>query len=239
MIHAQRNLRLYLGNRGHVLGVPLGILAAVVGLSLIIGALMGLAGAGLPLTSEVSEGTRYNGGAIYGLPGFLISLGALAMNRYFALALAMGSSRRSFWVGTSAGFMLTSVLTAAFACALLAIERVTDYWFLGVHVLDVYVLGSKGYGWTFLAAFVVCLFGLYLGAFFGTVFRAFGATWTAVAVAIYVVMLAGLLAILIKYQVELAPFFDGLGSLWWLPFAAVLMALTAGASYALNQRATI
>lgn len=184
-------LSLYLGNRYYVLANPAIILTVVVGLSMLVAVLIGLATGELPLTERLREGTRANGGVIYGLPGFLMGVGAMATNRNFSLALSLGSSRRAFWQGTSYGFLATSLVTATAAMILLALERATHAWWLGIHVIEVDVLG-RGYPLVFLSVLCTCLFGLYLGAFFGTIYRTLGAAWVVVTSIGYAVAVVAL-----------------------------------------------
>lgn len=117
MIYTKRSLRLYLSNKVYVVGVPVITLGAMVLISVLIALVMGIV-VGLPLPAEIAENYKGNAMALTSLPGFLISMGALVVNRNFAMALAFGSSRRSFWTGTAIGFCVTSFVTAAAAIGL-------------------------------------------------------------------------------------------------------------------------
>jgi hypothetical protein len=114
------------------------------------------------------------------LPGFLVSVGVLAATRNFAMALAFGSTRRHFWLGTTAGFVVTAAVTAAAAVLMLGLERLTGHWFVGAYAFDVAVLGNGNIAQTFSVTFVLALLSLTVGALFGTVLRAFGTKATAV-----------------------------------------------------------
>ena len=190
MTYARRSLRLYLANRSYVTLIPGGILVIMLAMSLVIGVAIGMA-TEFPLSAQIQEGMRENnGGAVYSIPGFLISLGVLAVNRNFAMALAFGSTRRHFWLGTLMGFALTSGATAASAVVLLALEKATNHWFFGVHAFDVAALGKGDYVLTFASVFVLAVLSLALGALFGTAYRAFGtkgALLTGLAAAVLVV----------------------------------------------------
>ena len=182
MTYARRSLRLYLANRSYVTLIPGGILVIMLAMSLVIGVAIGMA-TEFPLSAQIQEGMRENnGGAVYSIPGFLISLGVLAVNRNFAMALAFGS--------TLMGFALTSGATAASAVVLLALEKATNHWFFGVHAFDVAALGKGDYLLTFASVFVLAVLSLALGALFGTAYRAFGtkgALLTGLAAAVLVV----------------------------------------------------
>ncbi len=178
MTYIRRSLRLYLANRQYVLGVPVYTLGLMVVFSILIAIIMGIS-TGLPLSAQAQDGFRLNSGAVWCIPGFLVSLGVLATTRNFAMALAFGSTRRHFWLGTTAGFVLTSLVTGIAAVLLLGLERLTNHWFIGARALDVAVLGDGNIALTFCVTFVLALLATTTGAAFGTVFRAFGPKATA------------------------------------------------------------
>ncbi len=179
MTYSSRSLRLYLSNKTYVVAVPVITLAAMVLISVVIALVMGIV-VGLPLPAEAEEGFRNNIGSLTALPGFLISLGALAVNRNFAMALAFGSTRRDFWCGTALGFTATSLVTALSAVVLLALEKATNGWFVHAHAFDVAAMGNGSYPKAFAMTLMLALLSLFLGALFGTVFRAFGAKATTI-----------------------------------------------------------
>jgi len=140
MTHALPNLRLYLANRTWSVLTPIYILAIMTGITVVITAIIGIA-TGLPIPDDIRHDMRFNGGAIYCIPGFLISVGALAMNRNFSMALALGSTRRHFWIGTALGFVITSLTLGVGSLVGLGLERLTNHWFIGARAFDVTPLG--------------------------------------------------------------------------------------------------
>jgi hypothetical protein len=120
--YSRRSFRLYLANREYVLAVPIYTLGLMLLLSILIVIVVGIA-TGFPVSKDFEEGFRANSGAILSLPGFLVSVGVLAATRNFAMALAFGSTRRHFWLGTTAGFVVTAAVTAAAAVLMLGLER--------------------------------------------------------------------------------------------------------------------
>lgn len=238
MIYVRRSLRLYLSNRSYALFMPINILAIMTLVSIAIAAVLGIAW-GLPLSADAQEGFRNNTGSIWCLPGFLISLGTLAMNRNFAMALAFGGTRRHFWLGTSIGFLLTSAITAVLSMAFLALELVTQHWFIGAHAFDVAVLGNGSFPQAFATIFALSLVSLYIGALFGTTFRAFGATWTAILGIVFGAVILGGVAVSVWQWQALLPTFQTLG-VWIMPIITVVVAAVAAAgSYAANRFATV
>ncbi|AXE37261.1 hypothetical protein [Acidipropionibacterium virtanenii] len=168
-----RSFRLTVFSATNVLLVPLIILALMVAISVIITLIIGIK-TGLPLSQEASMGMTYNMGSVFSIPGFLIAVGAMTVNRQFATALAFGSTRRDFWIGSSLGFLVISLVTGIGGVGLMWLEKATDHWFIGARAMDVYVLGSGDAWQAFLTITVLSLCSLFLGAGFGTLFRAWG-----------------------------------------------------------------
>ncbi|HPB71913.1 MAG TPA: hypothetical protein PLX71_02930 [Phycicoccus sp.] len=238
MTYTKRNVRLYLANRSFVLLIPVFILALMLLISIAIAAIIGIP-QGLPLRPEISDGTRGNMGPIFSVPGFLVSVGAFAMNRNFSMALAFGSTRRHFWAGTSIGFVLTSLVVGLVSLLCLWLELLTNHWFIGAHAFDVYVLGDGNAAQTFATMAVLSLLCLFLGAFFGTVFRAFGGTWTTVAALAFGALILGSVALGVAHGSTVLSWFASMGL--WLPIlvVTVLAAVAASGSYVVNRFATV
>jgi hypothetical protein len=237
MTPSMRSLRLYLSNKAYVVGVPVITLAAMVVLSVLIALVTGIV-VGLPLPAAVEEGFRSNVGSLTALPGFLVSLGALAVNRNFAMALAFGSTRRHFWIGTAWGFCATSVVTAAAAVVLLALETLTHGWFVHTHAFDVVAMGSGNYPKTFAMTFVLSALSLFLGALFGTVYRAFGAVPTTLTACALGILLMGLVAVGVWQRVRVIAFLADWGLWAVVAIIAGLVIAVAAASYSANRLAT-
>jgi hypothetical protein len=238
MTYSSRSLRLYLSNKTYVVAVPVITLAAMVVISVLIALVMGIV-VGLPLPAEAEEGFRNNVGSLTALPGFLISLGALAVNRNFAMALAFGSTRRDFWCGTALGFTATSVVTALAAVVLLALEKATHGWFVHAHAFDVAAMGNGNYLKTFAMTLMLALLSLFLGALFGTVFRAFGAAATTITATALGVAVMGIFALGVWQRERVLAYLADWG-LWAV--VAILAALVAGvaaSSYSANRLATL
>lgn len=238
MTHIRPNLRLYLANRWWVVGTPVFILALMTLISIAIAGIIGL-GTGFPIPPDAQEGMRSNAGALFSIPGFLVSVGVLAMNRNFSMALSFGSTRRHFWLGTALGFVLTSLVVAVSALGFLGLELLTNHWFFGARAFDVALLGDGNALQTFLTMFVLALLSLFAGAFFGTVFRAFGPTWTALAAILTGAALLGCIALVVANWTTLLPVIADLGMWLALNVAAVLALLAAAGSYAVNRVATV
>ncbi|MDO5663224.1 MAG: hypothetical protein Q4G40_11050, partial [Brachybacterium sp.] len=221
----QRSLRLYLQQRLNAYVVPVLILLAMLAFTVVAGLIIGI-GTGLPLHPDISAGFRSgNLGAIWALPGFFISSAAMHVNRTFATALALGSTRRDFWIGSTLGFSVTALVTGVVGTALMLMERATDGWFIGAYGLDVSVLGSGNVLLTFLTLTLLALAGMFLGAGFGTIFRAHGPAVLTVVIIGLVLLLAGLAALAVWRWQDLAPLLAATGA--WST-ALVLAVITVG-----------
>ena len=231
---SRRSLRLYLSNKAYVVGVPIITLAAMVLVSVLIALVMGIV-VGLPLPHDVEEGFRNNVGSLTALPGFLVSMGALVVNRNFSMALAFGSTRRNFWVGTALGFGLTSLVTALAAVVLLALEFLTHGWFVHTHAFDVTAMGNGNYLKTFAMTFMLSALSLFLGALFGTVYRAFGASATTVTALAMGVVIVG---VGVWQRVRVVAFLADWGLWAVVAILAAVVAVVAAASYSANRLAT-
>ncbi len=236
--YSRRSLRLYLANRQYALAVPLYTLGLMVVISILIAIVMGIA-TGFPLSAATQEGFRANSGAIWSLTGFLASVGILAANRNFAMALAFGSTRRHFWLGTTAGFVLTAAVTGVGAVVALGLERLTGHWFVGAYALDVAVLGNGNVAQTFGVVFVLALLSMTGGAMFGTVYRAFGVRATALlGIASLVLIFLAVVLVVWRWS-ALEPLVAGWGAWAGVIVGAVLIVVTAVGSYAACQRASV
>ncbi|HEY5483136.1 MAG TPA: hypothetical protein VIK31_04910 [Propionibacteriaceae bacterium] len=234
---SMRSLRLYLSNKTYVVAVPVVTLLAMVVVSVLIALVMGIV-VGLPLPAAAEEGFRGNLGSLTALPGFLVSVGALAVNRNFAMALAFGSTRRHFWTGTALGFAATSLVTAAAAVVLLALEKLTHGWFVHAHAFDVVAMGSGSYLKTFGMTFVLSALSLFLGALFGTVYRAFGTVATSITAITLGVVLMGLVALGVWQRVRVIAYLADWGLWAVVAIIAGLVLAVAAASYSANRLAT-
>lgn len=233
-----RSFRLTVFSYRQVLLVPLVILTLMIAISVIIALIIGI-NTGLPLSADMQQGMLGNMGAVFSIPGFLISLGALTVNRQFATALAFGSTRRDFWIGSTLGFLAVALVTGVGSVLLLWLEKATDYWFIGAHAMDVFSLGNGDPWQTFITITVVSLCSLFLGAGFGTVFRAWGAkAVTASAIGLGLVLCGGV-ALTVWQWDAWAPTLLRLGA-WTLTIGtAVLGLIGAAGSFVVNRRSGI
>lgn len=236
--YARRSLRLYLANRSYVLGVPVFTMALMVVMSILIAVVMGI-GTGFPLSASVQDGFRANSGAIWAIPGFLVSVGVLAATRNFAMALAFGSTRRHFWLGTMAGFVATATVTSVASVLLLGLERLTNHWFIGAHALDVTALGDGNIAATFVVVFVLVMVSTTTGAMFGMVYRAYGARRTTVLGIGCLLLLFLVIAIGVWQRDAVVPWLTQWGAWAGVVVGSGLVVVTSVGSYAACRLATV
>ena len=86
--------------------------------------------------------------------------------------------------------------------------------------------------------FVLSLLSLFLGALFGTVFRAFGAVPTTVTAATLGVVVMGLVALGVWQRVRVIAFLADWGLWAVVAIVAALVVAVAAASYSSNRLAT-
>jgi hypothetical protein len=126
--------------------------------------------AAIVLGSSGGNGQIYTG-ALSGIYVVLVVNGALGIARQLPFALALGVSRRSFYIGTA---LLAVALAAVYGLALTAlqlIERATGGWGLKMHFFRVqYFLAGPWY-LSWLTFFVSLALMLIWGMWFGIVYR--------------------------------------------------------------------
>jgi hypothetical protein len=176
--------RYHLVDRVTVVALPWCILAAAFALDVVI------------LASATTPGTPHPVGGIASIFVFLFAAGLLTASRSLPFGLALGVSRRSYYLGT---MLLGVILAAADGLALAglqAVERSTDGWGITMHFFQVpYILSGPWY-LTWLTSSVVLGLLFVYGAWFGLVFK----RWNLIGLAVFgtaqaIVLTAGALAV--------------------------------------------
>lgn len=227
--------RLHLNKLSSFLVAPLGIVAVVMVVSIIIALAIQRGGSPVDSASYV-EGARWNSGIVWSLPGFLIYYGVQAVATTYPFGLALGSTRRDFILGTTVANILQAAYVASLLVVLLGIELATDHWFMSVYVLDVNALGA-GNPWILMASvFLGVLFCLTIGGLFGSIWVRFGPKGPAIAGLALGVVMAVALLILAPNLVELISAITAQG----LAIAAVAVIVVAlGGTWLAMRRASV
>lgn len=199
-----RVVKLQLVDKNQLIKVPLMIIGAGILISVIVGELIKLAGAP---DSAVTEGMRNNQAALWIIMGYFISLGALMYSRSLPFAVALGSTRREYWWGTTLALLVASVGYAALSTVLLFLEKLTGGWFTGTRMYDSYIMGDGNYGYAFLMGLVVGGFSLLAGNFFAAIYlrwKAPGVTFTIIG---SVLVLLGVIALAVASKFDVFAWF--------------------------------
>lgn len=196
-----------------------------------------MAAAGVPTSSpEVVDGFRNNGGIVWTLAGFLVSLGVQAATACFAFATSLGTTRHDYVLGTGVYFVLQTVYVTAILSTLLVLEKATDHWFVNAYSLDVRGLGSGDWG-TFLLVVVSGALSMQaIGAMFGASWLRLGNRGPLLISGVLVVMLLGAILIAIpRWTAVVAAF-----SMAWVSLVLLIMgALALLATWAFLRRTSV
>ena len=215
--------RLHLNKLGTYAMTPPLILAIVMVVSIVIQLAIQRAGSLDVHSAEYIASARYNSSVLWSLPGFLVYYGVQAVATTYPFGLALGATRRNFILGTVLANAVQSLYVAVLLLVLLGVELVTNHWFLGIYVLDTYVLGEGNPAILFGAAFVGTLFFLTIGGVFGAVWVRFGPKGPLImGLALGLVLALTLLAI----APRLGEIFAGL-SFGWVGLVSVVIMLVA------------
>lgn len=165
--------RLHLNKRELAFGTPLFIIGIVWLISVVI--ILAIQRTGVdPANAAYIDGARQNMGMVWSLPGFLVYLGVQAIATTFPFALALGTTRRAYVLGTAVSSLFQAAYITVVLSILLMIELATDHWFMGLYVLDIYALGSGNIGFLAAAVFVGVFALLSIGGVFGAFWVRYG-----------------------------------------------------------------
>lgn len=219
-------VRMHLGRRFSAFWMPLILGVSVVAIMVVIVATM--KAAGVPTSSaEVVDGLRNNGGMVWTLAGFLISLGVQAATSCFAFATSLGTTRRDYVLGTGVYFLLQTAYVAAILAVLLALEKATDHWFINAFTLDVRALGSGE--WTAFLPIVLAgaLAMQAVGAMFGASWLRFGSRGPLlISIAAVAGLVVAILIAIPRWATLAAAFSTTWAALMLLVLGAVALAAT-------------
>lgn len=214
--------RLHLNKPQLVFSVPL----QIIGLVLLITAIIAFAlqrGGLDPADPDYADGARLNMGMIWSLPGFLVYLGVQAVSTTFPFALALGTNRRNYVVGTALANLIQAAYIAVIMSLLLIVELATDHWFYGVYALDVYGLGAGNVGVLALTVFLGTFAALTIGGAFGAVWVRYGSKGPTIVALVLALLLATTLLILAPYLGDIIATLSGAA----VALAAIVIALVA------------
>lgn len=218
MTYMVQTTKLHLNKRETTFLVPLYITGMVALVSVLI-SLLFLRSGGTPGEADWIQGSQFNPGMAYALPGFLVYLGVQSVATTFPFALTLGSTRRSFAGGTLLWAVVTSAYLTAVMAVLTMIELATNHWFVGFYIFDVTVLGAANLALLVPIVFLSTLSMLTIGSVFGASWIRLGARGPQlIGVSVALVIIVALIII-----VPFAPTIIAAFQLWWLAIVAVVV----------------
>ncbi|GAA2544698.1 uncharacterized membrane protein YidH (DUF202 family) [Neomicrococcus aestuarii] len=231
-----RVVKLQLVDKKQQILVPVLITAAGIVISVIVGELIKLAGAP---AGAVTEGMRNNQAALWILCGYFISLGALMYSRSLPFAVALGSTRREYWLGTTLTLLVASVGLAVASTLLLGLEKLTNGWFTGTRMYDTYIMGDGNYGYAFLMGFVISALSLLAGNFFAAIYLRWKSAGVTYSIILIVLALLGVIAADIGLQINVFGWLDENIYLHASYVSVVLMVLLSAGTWLVVRNAPI
>jgi len=209
--------------------IPVGILVAVVAVMTAI-TLLVVRGGGSG--TDLAD----NGAVVWSLFGFIVAVGVQSVAVTFPIALALGTTRRTFTLGTLATAAIEAAVLTAAALLLLGLERLTGGWFVGARVLSDGTLGGGDPLLLVATMFGGGLTALSIGALYGAAYVRFGARGPA-ALGIGTGVL---LAVLLLVALPVLPAAAAALGAWGLVLAGlVLIAVSVAGEYLLLRRASV
>lgn len=215
--------RLQLNKREITFLVPLYITAGVVLITALIALILWRAGAE-PGTPEWVDGSRQNGGMVWGMFWFIGYLGVQAVATTFPFAMTLGATRRDFTLGTFGWTALIAGYLTVIYTVLCLLERVTDHWFVGLHIVDVHLLGSGDLRVLVPATFLGAWSALSIGGLFAAAWVRYRNRGPQLLATGLVVVLLVALVLVVPVAGQVAEAFRP----WWLAVAAAVVITGSG-----------
>lgn len=222
-------IALQYANPTRMVTIPLVILSAVVAVTSVVTALV-VQGGG------TAHDMESNGSVLWSTLGFIVAVGVQVVAVSFPLALALGSTRRTFTAGVLATAALEAALLTLAALVLLGLEVLTGGWFVGARVLGDATLGGGDPLALAAVMFLAVLTAIVAGGLFGAAWVRFGARGPLVlGVGIATAAVLALLVLAPSLE-SAARGFQG----WWLAVAAlVVVAVSTAGTLLLLRRAAV
>lgn len=209
-------LALQYANPTRLITVPIGILVGVVVVT--VGVTIAVVQAGGRPADMAG-----NGAVVWSLSGFIIAVGVQAVTAVFPLALALGTTRRTFTLGVLATELAQALLLTTASMVLLGLELVSGGWFVGARVLRDTTLGGGDPRLLAATVFLGALTGLAVGGLFGGSFVRFGSRGP---MALGIGLAVATVVVLLLFLPDLVTIGAGFRT-WWLAVAAIVIVLLA------------
>lgn len=231
-----RIVRLHAVNPSIFFGIPWVILAFAWAVTMVVAVILRSSGVD---PENMAEGFRYSW-AVLAPQWYLIVVGVQALSFTFPFALGFGATRRDFWLGTSAMFVLVSCEMAIAIATLVKIEIVTGGWGIGAGMFDALWYGQHGWLTDFYTTFCLQLLVLFIGASITTTYMRWRVRGMLVLTVVAAVVALAVVATLSLTGSWLALFtwLSGIGIAGVFTLVLGLAGLCAVAGYLVLRRAT-
>ena len=214
-------------NRYTFVWIPAIILTAAVLVSIAIYAMIG------------SDQPMY-GGAVQAPLWYFVGAGAQAMSLTFPFAQALTATRREFFLGTALAAVLAAGALSLIVVALGYVEQVTNGYGINGYIAHLPWLWTQGGLVAGLLYLVFTLLLFFVGFWMATLYRRGGAFALTIAVVTLSLVLVAILFVITRWNLWSTVFelFQGIGPLGATGLVAILVAITALASWISLRRST-
>lgn len=198
-------------------------------------------GVNLALFMALQENQENYSGGLFTLFVFMLVCGALSMTKSLPFGLALGVSRRSYYLGT---VLLVAGLSALYSVGITlfqVIEKATDGWGLGLNYFRVPWLLDGPWYLTLLTSFVLLTLMFVYGMWYGLIYRRASVLGVVVFAAAQVLVLLGIVLVLswTDSWSQIGRFFGSLTVGGMTGVLAVLVSVAAGGGFATMRRVTV
>jgi hypothetical protein len=222
--------RYHLVQRLNYLILPWAILTFVFGVDVVI----------LAITPSGHSSHRYVGG-LASIFVLVFILGAQSVARSLPFGLALGLSRRSYYLGTALLAAALAAVVAVIATVGQAIERATDGWGIHMGFFRVPYLLNGSWYLTWLTSFVAVTLLFVYGMWFGLVYRRWGlfGLFAFLAAQVTVLIIGALVVTWTHAWHNLGHFFTALSAAGLTGLLAALAAVLLAGGFTTMRRVTV
>lgn len=189
--------------------------------------------------ADVRDGFSYSGASLF-IFVYMMVVAVQAMNLTFPFALGYGVTRREFYLGSAAAFLILSAIWAVTLTVLAAIETATDGWGLGGQMFSAVYFGDGQWYQQLFLFFVWFVFFFFVGAAVAALYVRWKANGLLLFFAAVALLLVGAVALIIRTDSwgSVVSWFVEAGTYGVAAWSLVPAVLAALAGYAILRRAT-
>ena len=231
-------VKLHFTNPWNAIYLPWLIMGAIIVLNVLIWWLIFSAAESPAAQNEIREGMQYSGAATYFFV-YMLVVAVQSVNSYFPVALSYGATRRNYYLGASASFVVLAAMYSLGLSALALIEEATGGWGFGGAIFTVSYFGD-GPAERLFIFFTGLLFFFFVGAAVASVYvrwRAKGITAFFIVLAFVLVGLGAVITLTDGWP-AVGEWFAGVGLVGGFVWSLVLTAVAWLTGYLLLRRAT-